>query len=499
MFSKLILHNLKLNDLLQLDPYGDDMYADIYIDDLATLSGDAELLTELQNLSDAELNAINLWVESSMDGYDLNLDDYLDVVYPPDIDASEGVVTEKSDSTNVFFEVEVGNGETKKLTPPNYPTQSNKYPRNTKASSILPKKPKWNSRFLGKKRDVILEEEPVQSFSIKDAVNWGLPAVSSLGQAFHAILKVLTGNEESENVIAERVDPLNANPDTHSQVFRLNDNVEEIDYHEMYRELQPGIEITAIRVQELYDSAMLWLNGRHLGFRSHADTDLDSWIQTSHELSQSAFFLALWMSFDAQLNADFRKRSSADQSYLDPLQHPIRLALGFRAGYEKHNLSGYLYSPQWTTDRGRRSDHTTKYNTNFFSHIFGLDASVEADISLYHTLGNQSLRDVLEGSNTRADYCKSEVEDTASSTQIFHDGHLCRIAMSYYWPVVQYVVDHFGQIETGVGKPEEIRLANGLEPLELYEGEDALLHEVNAAEADGGNADAQMWMVSKVI
>ena len=68
----------------------------------------------------------------------------------------------------------------------------------------------------------------------------------------------------------------------------------------------------------------------------------------------------------------------------------------------------------------------------------------------------------------------------------------CLSATSHYFGVMQYVTAHFGMVETGVGVLEDVRLEQG--DFAGHLGEDDEVHQYNEAEAEAGDANAQMWL-----
>lgn len=459
---------LKQLDILELDPYGDDAYLDFYVDE-ELVGADQLFMEDLEKLSDSELEAVNMWVESSIAGYEMNIDEYLDIVQSSDVDL-QGDVAEIVNSGDDEFEVKNDgsiNVAIKDTSPLLVSGRASTPRKNSK--SILPRRPQWKSRFLGKKMVVLDSEEAPKIFSFKDLIKKRSPVYKFLQTTFGHLF---TATESSSS---------NVEYGTEEYLGLENGN---IDYYEIYKSLHPEIDESVIKVQELYDSALLWLHGRHLEFSSHAAMGLEQWVQSSHEASEAALFFAHWLAFDNQLENKHRSQKISDFLFVDPIAQPIHLALGFRAGFESHNLTEwtYLYCEVGTV---KRPEDVTNHNTGYLRHLMGYEYSTtETDTSLNYALGGVSLHEILFGATKNANRLDISTADDA-----------CQASLAYYFPVAKYTVKYFGKIETGVGKPEELRLANGLSPLELYEGDDALLHEVNFVEANNGNVEAQIWMV----
>lgn len=487
-------------DTIDLDPYGYDDYGALYLDD-ELLGVPAELLTDLDALSDAELNSINMWVEASLEGYEMNIDEYFDAI---EGNGDEELIDGVDTSSNQHIISPVGytmdykgniessfGADTDEVLLKTYKRSSIVKDR---SSSILPKRPKWKSRFLGSKKMVLTDEEIRGNNSISKIIVEQIQKIKFADNLYliYKWLKGLVYNlEQPDHIrIQDSVTELDVSESVGSISSPETIDIGSFDYYEMYRALQPDIDDSVIQVQELYDSAMLWLNGRHTGFISHAHIGMYDWIKYSHAYSEAALFLALWLSFDVQLKELYSKNLMTEISVLDPLSHPIHLALAFRAGFSSKIVSDAFFMPK-SFSGYQRSRHLTQFNTDYLSHLFGIEYSrSESDLSLHHALGGVGLADILKTNGA------GKGDELDASLQAVKEAEItCDISVAYYFSVAQYVVNYFGQIETGVGKPEELRLADGLAPLELYEGEDALLHEVNAVEADGGNADAQMWMV----
>ena len=71
----------------------------------------------------------------------------------------------------------------------------------------------------------------------------------------------------------------------------------------------------------------------------------------------------------------------------------------------------------------------------------------------------------------------------------------CLVAAGHYFPVAQFVAGHFGLVETGVGLLEDVRIASASESgFQGHQGEDDELQLHHEAEAEAGDAHAQMWL-----
>jgi TPR repeat protein len=65
---------------------------------------------------------------------------------------------------------------------------------------------------------------------------------------------------------------------------------------------------------------------------------------------------------------------------------------------------------------------------------------------------------------------------------------------AHYFPVTQYVVSHYGAVDTGVGMLEEVRLLDTSGHPQGFGGEEDLMHQFTEAEALGGDPAAQTWL-----
>jgi hypothetical protein len=73
----------------------------------------------------------------------------------------------------------------------------------------------------------------------------------------------------------------------------------------------------------------------------------------------------------------------------------------------------------------------------------------------------------------------------------------CEAAAAYYFPVSQFVSAHFGDVESGVSRPEAVMLSGGEHRIAMTRGEDAVVHDLNVADAEHGDANAQMWLAMR--
>lgn len=105
------------------------------------------------------------------------------------------------------------------------------------------------------------------------------------------------------------------------------------DNHNIYMDYSDiPFKSTKEKVQDLYDSSMIWLNGRYEHIVENTQYSLDEWKLGVFEAAQSAQFLSLWMASD--LAKQEEKDVQWPHKYSTMLAQPVHLALGYRAGFE---------------------------------------------------------------------------------------------------------------------------------------------------------------------
>lgn len=96
----------------------------------------------------------------------------------------------------------------------------------------------------------------------------------------------------------------------------------------------------------------------------------------------------------------------------------------------------------------------------------------------------------------------SEIAEIARNNQLNNELK-CMSAAAHYFPLSQYTTSHFGILDSGVGHLEQVYLTGlassswGFAAAHGVAGEDDQLHQVHEAEAEGGNADAQLWLARR--
>ncbi len=73
----------------------------------------------------------------------------------------------------------------------------------------------------------------------------------------------------------------------------------------------------------------------------------------------------------------------------------------------------------------------------------------------------------------------------------------CLEAAAHYFPVIQYVVAHYGISDSGVGVREEVRLSQLQGQVKGFSGVQDRQHIMTELDALTGDADAQVWLGKK--
>jgi hypothetical protein len=381
-----------------------------------------------------------------------------------------------------------------------------------KAPSVLPKAIHWNSLILSKRRHVITAEEDEDVQTRKNIRIGGFPS---------STMKHIDG-DHIDSVIARLL-------------ARGN-------YEDVYKSLYPEVPLKQIRVQHLYESSILWANSRHDRFHEEAAWDIRVWETSNAERIESVLFLALWLADDIGPDKD-----TLEWSFHLPgsISHPIRLMLGFRTGL-------FLRDSQLFSKLVRLIDFdwkgkiSTTENTDILRSFMGIsDAGETTDLSLRSALGDLRFSEILAAVKRNESNLSPIVEDfeqrsashlsisdstevvsvvvsssgataAAESAHVETDGSAlasgpesvlellptpgkltCEAAAAYYFPVSQYVSAHFGDVESGISRPEVVILSGGEHRIAMTRGEDAVVHDLNVADAEHGDANAQMWLAMR--
>eukprot|EP01042_Synura_sphagnicola_P006603 gene6603-8441_t len=268
------------------------------------------------------------------------------------------------------------------------------------------------------------------------------------------------------------------------------------------------------RVQLLYDSAMIWLSGRHEGMEEEyaaeraAETALEAWTEQVLTDSFAALALALFLADD--LKRPNGQDMDVPWSFSYPLEfsHPIHVALGYRYGYDlrRHvpipgDLGVYLnntlgrplgeilqliepkavQSATLLDEAGSEGKATALVSVSGEIEMEGpgertsLNSARDEDNALFWyekiysailESGGKSLDEILErhpflerlrtedgseqelalaGSDSASDLSYRPALSLQEGVQEKEGGDAeCMVAAAHYFPVVQYVVSHFG-------------------------------------------------------
>lgn len=139
-----------------------------------------------------------------------------------------------------------------------------------------------------------------------------------------------------------------------------------------------------------------------------------------------------------------------------------------------------------------------------FRYLPELAPLVKAGVSAEYAdeLGRQQQRDSDEDAARRAQRGASSQSAVAIGLLAHSaDGNraespltTCIAMAAHYFPVTQYVVSHYGAVDTGVGMLEEVRLLDTSGHPQGFGGEEDLMHQFTEAEALGGDPAAQTWL-----
>jgi hypothetical protein len=284
------------------------------------------------------------------------------------------------------------------------------------------------------------------------------------------------------------------------------------------------------------------------------DSFLEQYHQEVHEPAQSALMYAMWLSDILEIDyPDLADNTYFYQTMTGMLGQPIRLALGYRNGPNSIqdvetniDLQDYLRkivtgSPEYLAI-GRSSSielvqnsttSSTTINTPTISlelapevitateQFLALLTKEETDFDLSSHLKNSELLATL-----RHLPIQENSENFSNSLKRNHlpprEEDQCAVAGSYYLPIMKYVTSHFGEVETGVGIPDGVLLADLPSPDDIFTSMstggvggggggggggrsttsgrgmnsvlESSLREHYETEAAAGNPVAQMWM-----
>lgn len=293
-------------------------------------------------------------------------------------------------------------------------------------------------------------------------------------------------------------------------------------------------------ITQLYDQAMLWYTGRHLVY-NHTPSDhdfetiLEKYLTDVSEPAQSALIYAMWLSDELELEyPDLVDNTYYFQTMTGMFGQPIRLALGYKTDSNMINFDSNIDfqqsiqviirgSPEYLAIGRARSVEFRPPSTNH-SLLGNSPQIIESPEEL-----EQSLQEYLDDLASRDEELSAQLmtpnDRTTGSFSLKHRHSLhlqsigsCNVAGSYYLPIMKYVTTHFGDVETGVGVPDGVLLADLPSPDDIFMSMntgggggggrgggsptrgttnsivESTLREHYETEAAAGNADAQMWL-----
>jgi hypothetical protein len=282
------------------------------------------------------------------------------------------------------------------------------------------------------------------------------------------------------------------------------------------------------------------------------DSFVEQYHREVHEPAQSALMYAMWLSDILEMEyPDLADNTYFYQTMTGMFGQPIRLALGYRnvpnsirdadTNFDMQESLRMIVagSPEYLAI-GRASSieliqnvTSSKTNSSSESEEDSLEIVSEGTTSLEQFLDllsglenlDSDLSSRLESSellNTLSHLPLSNIKTEKKSPHSLnqmpaHRDDECTVAGSYYLPIMKYVTSHFGEVETGVGIPDGVLLADLPSPDDIFSSMstggvggggggaasgsggvnsilESSLREHYEAEAAGGNPAAQMWM-----
>lgn len=309
------------------------------------------------------------------------------------------------------------------------------------------------------------------------------------------------------------------------------------------------------KVHELYDGAILLLSGRHDQSDQYMRLSTEEWGLSARESAQSALMLSLWLADDIRTASD--EDISWNSRYSSLLAQPIHLALGqLMMSSIVTNLTPHgeisvkhedinFFRKNLTEALGGKPIQYYFEQCRIIENV-DFDVFVMTFMHIYRAGKCSSiakLNDICEQLESRRLFSVDikELEELFKSKAITLDDinvvlnsneqilirkeYLNRgfyrnvridgvfellqnaiqkplssdtsamLVTSLYFPVVQYIVSHWGMVETGVRMPEDIRLNDiGLGNLNTQIGEDGDIHIQEEAAAADGNPEAMVWL-----